>query len=42
MMFMLLTEMGTEYKYSGIYIITNTINDKVYVHKLGAQSHARE
>ena len=28
---MLLTEMGTEYKYSGIYIITNTINDKVYV-----------
>lgn len=28
---MLLTEIGTEYKYSGIYIITNTINGKVYV-----------
>lgn len=28
---MLLTEMGTEYKYSGVYIITNTINNKVYV-----------
>ena len=28
---MLLTEMGTEYKYSGIYLITNIVNNKVYV-----------
>ena len=26
-MFMLLTEMGTEYKYSGIYLITNIVNN---------------
>lgn len=31
MTFMLLTEMGVEYRYSGIYLITNTVNNKVYV-----------